>query len=118
MRARASAAEASLQAAEDAAQTQKDRYLRLNADWENYRKRTAAEQTRVRSDAKGDVVKQLLPLVDSFELARSQLQPQNDGEQKIDSAYQVMLACRQTLVRRESASTLQQAGHLQRQELE
>lgn len=90
LRARASAAEASLQAAEDAAQLQKDKFLRLNADWENYRKRTAAEQTRVRSDAKGDVVKQLLPLVDSFELARSQLQPQNDGEQKIDAAYQVL----------------------------
>ena len=49
----------------------------------------AAEQTRVRSEVKGDVVKQLLPLVDSFELARGQLQPQTDGEVKIDSAYQV-----------------------------
>ncbi|KAK9803726.1 hypothetical protein WJX73_007014 [Symbiochloris irregularis] len=88
LRARASAAEASLQAAEDATQLQKDKFLRLNADWENYRKRTAAEQTRARTDAKGDVVKQLLPLVDSFELARGQLQPQTDGELKIDSAYQ------------------------------
>ena len=49
----------------------------------------AAEQARIRSDVKGDVVKQLLPLVDSFELARGQLQPQTDGETKIDSAYQV-----------------------------
>lgn len=49
----------------------------------------AAEQLRIRAEVKGDVVTQLLPLVDSFELARGQLQPQTDGEQKIDSAYQV-----------------------------
>lgn len=37
-------------------------------------------------------MKQLLPLVDSFELARGQLQPANDGEIKIDAAYQVLAA--------------------------
>ena len=42
LRARASAAEASLKAAETALQLQKDKYLRLNADWENYRKRTVS----------------------------------------------------------------------------
>lgn len=40
LRARASAAEASLQAADQATQLQKDKFIRLNADWENYRKRT------------------------------------------------------------------------------
>ena len=35
-------------------------------------------------------MKALLPVVDSFELARSQLQPSNAGEDKIDKAYQVL----------------------------
>ena len=35
------------------------------------------------------MIKSMLPIVDSFELARGQLQPSNQGEQKIDSAYQV-----------------------------
>ena len=35
------------------------------------------------------MIKSMLPIVDSFEMARGQLQPTNQGEQKIDSAYQV-----------------------------
>ena len=48
LRARASAAETSLLAAEDALQLQKDKYLRLNADWENYRKRTVRTPRHLR----------------------------------------------------------------------
>ena len=38
---------------------------------------------------KGDVVKQLIPLVDSFESAASQLKPSSEVEEKMTNAYQV-----------------------------
>ena len=55
--------------------------------------RQAAESTRTREAAKLDTVKALLPVVDSFELARGQLQPANAGEEKVDKAYQAGPAC-------------------------
>lgn len=39
--------------------------------------------------AKGDVVASLLPLVDNFELARTQVKAETEAEQKINNSYQV-----------------------------
>ena len=49
----------------------------------------SSDSQRSRQSARADVIKSMLPIVDSFEMARGQLQPANQGEQKIDSAYQV-----------------------------
>ena len=66
----------------------KDRLLRLNADFDNFRKRSERERLAVASNVKGDVVNSLLPMVDNFERAKTQLKIENEGEQKIDSSYQ------------------------------
>ncbi|KIZ07929.1 molecular chaperone GrpE [Monoraphidium neglectum] len=79
--ARAVALEGSLSAA-------KDQYLRLQADFDNFRRRTAKEKDELGSRAKGDVVVGLLPLVDNFELARTQVKTETDGEAKIQASYQ------------------------------
>jgi hypothetical protein len=49
----------------------------------------AAEKDELSARAKGDVVAGLLPLVDNFELARTQVKPETEGEQKINNSYQV-----------------------------
>ena len=46
----------------------KDRLLRLQADFENFRKRTAREQADVCQRANEDLILRLLPVVDHFEL--------------------------------------------------
>lgn len=46
----------------------KDRLLRLQADFENYRKRTARERTEICERAAEDLVLELLPVLDHFEL--------------------------------------------------
>ncbi|GBG00499.1 nucleotide release factor, partial [Raphidocelis subcapitata] len=79
--ARAPALEASLV-------TSKDQYVRLQADFENFRRRMAKEKDELSSRAKGDVVTGLLPLVDAFELARTQVKAETEGEQKINNSYQ------------------------------
>ncbi|KAH7415903.1 hypothetical protein KP509_14G065300 [Ceratopteris richardii] len=66
----------------------KDRLLRLNADFDNFRKRSERDRMAVSDNVKGDVISSLLPMVDNFERARTQIKIETEGEQRIDSSYQ------------------------------
>lgn len=66
----------------------KAQYARLAADFENFRRRTAKEKENLENQTKKDVITLLLPVVDNFERARTQLKPENDGEKAIHSSYQ------------------------------
>ena len=46
-----------------------ERHLRLQADWDNYRKRTTAEREAERERAAERVIEQLLPVIDDLERA-------------------------------------------------
>jgi molecular chaperone GrpE len=48
-----------------------DRLLRARADFENFRKRTLRERDELMQTAQADLVTQLLPVLDTFELALS-----------------------------------------------
>jgi molecular chaperone GrpE len=62
--------------------------LRIAADFENYRKRTMREKEELESQVKGNTVIELLPVVDNFERARSQIKPQTEAEMTIHKSYQ------------------------------
>ena len=49
--------------------SEKERYIRLYAEYDNYRKRTAAEKQSVYAEAYADVLKEILPVYDSLALA-------------------------------------------------
>ncbi len=49
--------------------TQKDKYMRLAAEYENYRKRTANEKLSLYDDATAKAVTELLPVADSLQMA-------------------------------------------------
>ncbi|MBA0879322.1 hypothetical protein Goshw_024610 [Gossypium schwendimanii] len=66
----------------------KEKYIRLQADFDNYRKRSEKERLTARSDAKGEVMESLLPMVDSFERAKQQIKPETEKEKNIDTSYQ------------------------------
>ncbi|KAL4280546.1 hypothetical protein GQ457_03G032890 [Hibiscus cannabinus] len=66
----------------------KDKYIRLQADFDNLRKRSEKERLMTRSDAQGEVMESLLPMVDSFERAKQQIKPETEKEKKIDTSYQ------------------------------
>lgn len=66
----------------------KSQYSRLGADFENFRKRTAKEKEELDLQVKGTTIKELLPVVDNFDRARSHIKPQNDGEMNIHKSYQ------------------------------
>ncbi len=63
-------------------------YMRMSADFENYRKRTAKEKEELDLQSKRNIIMELLPVVDNFERARSHLKPQNEGEMTIHKSYQ------------------------------
>lgn len=46
-----------------------DKYLRLYAEYENFRRRSAKEREAIYSDAKSDTLKQVLPILDNLERA-------------------------------------------------
>ncbi|CAA7400306.1 unnamed protein product [Spirodela intermedia] len=68
--------------------TGKEKFLRLNADFENFRKRSEKDRLSFTSNIQRDVIESLLPIVDSFERARQQLKPETEKEKKIDTSYQ------------------------------
>ena len=55
-----------------------DKYLRLAAEYDNYRKRTAKEKSDAYNDAYIDAVKAILPLADSLDKAM-QFTPDDEG---------------------------------------
>jgi len=82
------AAEAKAALLESSASTAKDQLLRLNADFDNFRRRSREEKDALANSVRGDVVLQLLPLIDNFELARTQVKVETDAEHKINNSYQ------------------------------
>lgn len=56
----------------------KDKYLRLYADFENFRRRTAKEKLDLINNANEGVLKALIPVVDDFERAMQSIQTADD----------------------------------------
>ena len=65
-----------------------NQYLRLTADFENFRKRTSREKEELELQIKCNTISNLLEVVDNFERARAQIKPQNDGEMAVHKSYQ------------------------------
>ena len=55
--------------AEEALEAAKDQHLRLMAEYQNYRNRTAEEKKKIYGDAKADCIKELLNVADTFDRA-------------------------------------------------
>ncbi len=66
----------------------KSQSMRIAADFENFRKRTGKEKEELEQHIKQVTLTELLPVVDNFERARSQIKPQNDGEMAVHKSYQ------------------------------
>ena len=63
-------------------------YLRIAADFDNFRKRSGKEKEETELRVKCATIMELLSVVDNFERARTQIKPQNDGEMGIHKSYQ------------------------------
>lgn len=76
---------------------QKDKFIRLYSEFENYRRRTAKETVQIRMNAAERLIKDLLPVVDDFERAQKSfdeakdLEPIKEGVELIFSKLQKTL---------------------------
>ncbi len=67
----------SLTAAEAACAEEHDKYLRMYAEYDNFRRRTAKEKEAIYGDATADAVKSILPVIDTLERAAAGLSPED-----------------------------------------
>jgi molecular chaperone GrpE len=66
---------------EELLQTEKDKFLRLFAEFENYKKRTTKERIELFKTAGQEVMTSLLPVVDDFERALSHIEDDKEAEE-------------------------------------
>lgn len=65
-----------------------NQYMRIAADFENHRRRTSKEREDQQLQIKCNTISELLPVIDNFERARSQIKPQTEQEMTIHKSYQ------------------------------
>ena len=69
-----------LKAMEQELQEQKEKYLRLSADFDNYRKRTMKEKIEWNKQAGADIFSMILPVLDNLERAMKAVEEAKDLE--------------------------------------
>ena len=83
---------------EDQIAEAKDKYLRLYADFENFRRRTSKEKIEMIQNASEGLLKELIPIVDDFERANkafetvTEVEPMKEGIALIFYKFQKTLA--------------------------
>tara|TARA_B100001939_G_scaffold53235_1_gene42473 strand:- start:7469 stop:7984 length:516 start_codon:yes stop_codon:yes gene_type:complete len=65
---------------EDQLKEEKDKFLRLFAEFENYKRRTAKERIELFSTASEEVMISLLPVLDDFDRASAEIEKDKDNE--------------------------------------
>lgn len=80
---------------EKALKESEDKYLRILAEYDNYRKRTVKEKEGIYSDAYGDAIKEILPVIDNLERAAAF----DDGEKILQGLKMTLTQFESTLER-------------------
>jgi len=80
-----------------ALEEQKDKYLRLFAEFDNYRRRTAKENLEIRQMAGKEIIASLLDVLDDCERAEKQLETSKDVEQFAEGAALIFNKLRKIL---------------------
>jgi molecular chaperone GrpE len=80
--------EAQLQALQAEHESLRSQYMRIAADFDNFRKRQSRDQEDQRLQIACSTLSEILPVVDNFDRARQQLNPQHEEAQNLHRSYQ------------------------------
>ncbi len=80
--------EARLEQLEKEHETLKSQYMRIAADFDNFRKRQTRDHDDFRIQLLCTTLSEILPVVDNFERARQQLNPEGEEAQNLHRSYQ------------------------------
>lgn len=85
--------------------------LRIQADWENYRKRTAAERLEERSRATASFVESILPALDDMERALEHAQTLDDAQvSEFATGVEAVYDKLQAALQKEGVTVIDRAG--------
>ncbi len=80
--------DARLEQLEKEHETLKSQYVRIAADFDNFRKRQSRDQDDLKIQLVSNALTAILPIVDNFERARQQLKPETEEAQALHRSYQ------------------------------
>ena len=80
--------DARLEQLEKEHETLKGQYVRIAADFDNFRKRQSRDQDDLKIQLISKALTAILPIVDNFERARQQLKPESEEAQTLHRSYQ------------------------------
>ena len=80
--------DARLEQLEKEHETLKSQYMRIAADFDNFRKRQSRDQDDLKIQLVSKALTSILPIVDNFERARQQLKPESEEAQALHRSYQ------------------------------
>ena len=80
--------ESRLQQLEKEHETLNSQYMRIAADFDNFRKRQTRDQDDLKIQLTCTTLSEILPIVDNFERARQQLNPEGEEAQALHRSYQ------------------------------
>lgn len=86
-----------LEAAKASLQEEKDKFLRLYAEFENYKRRTAKERIELFKTAGEEVLSALLPVVDDFDRAVKELSKNSENEPLLQGVKLIHNKLKETL---------------------
>ena len=109
----AKAEEAAEKAAESAAKAaeQKNDYLRLMAEFDTFRRRTAEEKLELVKSASADTIKGLLPVLDDCEIALAQLE-KTEGNEEAKEGVQLIFNTLMTFLKTKGLERIEAKGEV------
>ena len=91
------AVESEMEKIQEELQEQKDKYLRLYAEFDNFRRRTAKEKVELNQTAGKDVIQSMLEVLDDCDRAEKQLQSAENNDKLKEGIQLVFHKLRSTL---------------------
>ena len=102
--------DARLEQLEKEHETLKSQYVRIAADFDNFRKRQSRDQDDLKIQLVSKALTAILPIVDNFERARQQLKPEGEEAQTLHRSYQGLYKQLVEVLKQQGVAPMRVAG--------
>ena len=86
--------------------------MRIAADFDNFRKRQSRDQEDIRQQLVCSTLSEILPVVDNFERARQQLNPEGEEAQALHRSYQGLYKQLVDVLKQQGVARMEVVGQL------
>ena len=93
-------------------ETLQSQYMRIAADFDNFRKRQSRDQDDIRQQLVCSTLSEILPVVDNFERARQQLNPEGEEAQALHRSYQGLYKQLVDVLKQQGVARMEVVGQL------